>query len=400
MSNNPELKFPLGKVKEVVHKWLYLEDDHMIDVMFATHIANQFQTDPSWMIFIAPPSHTKTELLRSFEGHPQAYFLSNLTPATLVSGINPKKLQEDPSLLLKLDGKTLILKDFTTVLSMRSENQQEIISQLREIYDGHYTKVFGNGKAVDWKGRVGLMAACTPVYDSHYAVIGTLGDRFLLYRTENSNDEEMGLQAQRIVGHEEEMRQEIKQAVHTFINQLDLKDIHFQKDEVINHMIVILGCFCAYARCPVQRDYRDQHIQYLPLPEGPARLVKQFMQIGMGLALVNGKTLIDVEIYEIIKKIGRDLIPGQRLKILKHLWDKKAFESWGEWLKTKEIAEAVSIPASTVKLILEDLMIVGLLNRQRGGEAENAPYKWQFSQKAYDRAAGAEVFKVTPDEPF
>jgi hypothetical protein len=54
------------------------------------------------------------------------------------------------------------------------------------------------------------MAACTPVYDKHYGVIGTLGDRFLLYRTAIKEDEKMGLQAQKIVGREAEMREEIK----------------------------------------------------------------------------------------------------------------------------------------------------------------------------------------------
>ena len=70
-----------------------------------------------------------------------------------------------------------------------------------------------------WKGRVGLLGACTPVYDKHYAVVGSLGDRFLLYRTNNENLEEMGLRAQKMVGQERTMRQEIKEAVHKFIDQ-------------------------------------------------------------------------------------------------------------------------------------------------------------------------------------
>jgi hypothetical protein len=114
-----ELEFPLSKVKEAVRPWLFLEDEGIIDVMCATVIANQFRTDPLWMILIGPPSHAKTELLRALDGHPSAYFLSNLTPATLVSG-KPKK-GPDPSLLPKLNDKTLVMKDFTTILTMRSE---------------------------------------------------------------------------------------------------------------------------------------------------------------------------------------------------------------------------------------------------------------------------------------
>jgi hypothetical protein len=399
MAQPIELEFPLPKVKEAIRPWLFLEDEGIIDVMCATVIANQFKTDPLWIIFIGPPSHAKTELLRALDGHPNAYFLSNLTPATMVSG-KPRK-GPDPSLLPKLNDKILVMKDFTTVLTMRSENQSEVLSQFREIYDGSYTKCFGTGKEFHWKGHVGLLAACTPVYDKHYSVIGSLGDRFMLYRIENTKEEDVGFMAQSIVGQEDRMRKEIREAVHRFLDQFKkVGNIQFGKDESINQKIVTLACFCAHARCPVDRDRYTQAVQYLPQAEGPARLVKQFMQLGMGLALVHGKNVIDVQIYDILKKVGRDLISAQRLSILKHLWEEKVFEYLKEWKSSKEVGDAINMPTSTAKLNLEDLMIVGLLNRLRSGDGETAPYKWQWGQRGYDMAAGANVFEVSKDEPF
>jgi len=393
--------FHLADVKKIIHKWLFLENDRIVDVMLATYVSNKLNTDPLWTIFIAPPSSTKTELLRSLSGHKGVYFLSNLTPSTLVSGLLAKKGRDDPSLLLKLDGKTLILKDFTTVLAMRSEQQQEILSQLREIYDGQYSKVFGNGKEVSWSGHVGLMAACTPYYDSHYGIINILGDRFLLYRTHTGDNEELGLRAQKIVGRESEMRKEIKSVIHKFIDQFHtIEDLNFKHDDAVNQMIVTLACFCAYGRCAVEREYRDKHIKYLPLPEGSARLVKQFMQIGMGLALVRGKKIIDVDVYETIKKIGRDLLPAQRLKILRYLWEEKAFAYLLGKRRTTEITDAVEIPSATTRLILEDLMVVGLLNRERAKDGETTPYEWQLTQQACDMIDGSQLFEITKDEPF
>jgi hypothetical protein len=35
-----------------------------------------------------------------------------------------------------------------------------------------------------WSGKMGLIFGCTEAYDEHYGVIGSLGDRFLLYRLE------------------------------------------------------------------------------------------------------------------------------------------------------------------------------------------------------------------------
>jgi len=152
--NKNALQYPLYEVKKIIKDWLYLEDDTVIDVILAIQVANELRTDPNWMLIIGPPSHAKTELLRSLDGHPKTCFLSNLTPSTLVSGLRFKKGQKDPSLLLTLDGKTLVLKDFTSILSMRSEAQQEILGQLREVYDGQYSKAFGTGKKIDWEETI------------------------------------------------------------------------------------------------------------------------------------------------------------------------------------------------------------------------------------------------------
>jgi hypothetical protein len=157
-------------------------------------------------------------------------------------------------------------------------------------------------------------------------------------------------------------------------------------------MIVSLACFCAYARCPVERNRYDQHIKYDPQPEGTPRLVKQFMQIGMGLALTHGKNSIDEFVYKTIKKIGRDLIPAQRLKILWALWDMRAFEYMSEWKTTKEIAETVNMPTTTAKLLLEDLMVVGVLNRDSRKEGSNVPYTWQLADQICEWIGQAEVF--------
>jgi len=399
-TNTTELQYPLSEVKKTIKSWLYLEDDTVIDVILGTQVANQLKTDPNWMLIIGPPSHAKTELLRSLDGHPKACFLSNLTPSTLVSGLRSKKDGEDPSLLLKLNGKTLVLKDFTSILSMRSEAQQEILGQLREVYDGQYSKAFGTGKKIDWEGHVGLLGAVTPVYDKHYSVIGTLGDRFLLYRTGNTNGRKTGMQAQKIVGHEDQMRGEIRDSVHKFLDQFnDLSGMQFKKNEDINSLIVDLASFVALGRLPVERDYRNQTVLYQPLPEGTPRLVKQLMQLGMGLTIIHGKSGLDVGTFEILKKVGRDLLPSQRLKILQHLWEEGVITT--TWKKTKEVADDINMPATTVKLILEDLMIVELLDRNiEDEEKEKSPYRWRLTDTAFDLMQSSEVFKVSENVPF
>lgn len=353
------------------------------------------------MLIIGPPSNAKTELLRALDEYPDAVFVSTLTDKTIVSGLKPKAGMPDPSLIHKLDGRTMVLKDFTSVLSMRPEKQAEILGQLRELYDGKYNSFWGNGKVIDWRGHVGLLGACTPVYDKHYGVIGSLGDRFLLYRTEECDAEAMAHMAQSMVGRDIDMRAEIRDAVHKFLHQFqDVTNLHFEVDVRSNAQIVSLACFCAYGRTAVDRNYRDRTIEYEPLPEGTARLTKQFMQIGMALALIHDKDRIDGEIYEIVKKIGRDLLPGRRLSIIRELFHKGCTQDQGAWMKTGEIADRLNVPTNTAKMTAEDLMVVRVLQRDRDGEKENSPYRWRLTRDFSNFIQGAEVFEETTNEPF
>ncbi|RJQ76189.1 MAG: hypothetical protein C4519_14850 [Desulfobacteraceae bacterium] len=374
---------PLYRLREVILKWLELENPEIIDVVMAAYIANQLATDPLWLHVIGPPSHAKTEVLRAFEGHPTTYFLSNLTPATLVSGMPAKKGRPEPSLLPKLDGKVVILKDFTSILSMRAESQQEIIAQLREMYDGQYSKDFGNGKRIDWTGSFGLIGACTPVYDAHYGVIGAMGERFLLYRISGENALATGLRAQQIVGREAVMRDEIRQAVHAFIDQFqDLSGIEIKQEQATNEAIVHLACIVAMGRCPVDRDRLSGEIRYMPAPEGPARLTKQLMQLGAGLALARGTHTLGGEVLKTLQKVGRDLIPAYRLSAIKTLWGDDARQSFGLSSTTKQIADSGGMISKTALRTLEDLMLTGVVSRQRDGDYENAPYRWFITDRA------------------
>jgi hypothetical protein len=173
----------IDEVHDAFAEWLALPDpDHgghpfdTVDLALATVVANRLDGDPLWLFLVAPPSSGKTETLMSLVDTEDVYPLNNLTPATFISGYEQKG--EDASLLPKVDGKTIVMKDFTSILTMHRDARAEILSQLREIYDGAYSKDFGNGKHVEWRGKVGLLAGVTPVIDREYAFNAALGERF------------------------------------------------------------------------------------------------------------------------------------------------------------------------------------------------------------------------------
>ena len=101
-------------------KWLHSEHDRpdAITIAFAVCMANRLEGDPVWLFFVGPPGSMKSELLMSLSDHTTVYATTSLTTKTLISGA-PTFSAKDPSLIPQLNGKILICKDFTSILTMQ-----------------------------------------------------------------------------------------------------------------------------------------------------------------------------------------------------------------------------------------------------------------------------------------
>ena len=115
----------------------------------------------------------------------------------------------------------LALKDFGSILSMRAEAKAEILAALREIYDGAWTRHLGSdgGKSLSWKGKLGLLFCATPIINSHYGVIGAMGDRFLLSRLAPAHEGQFERALQHAGAATGLMRKELAEAVAQLFTQ-------------------------------------------------------------------------------------------------------------------------------------------------------------------------------------
>lgn len=370
----------LSQVKESAKEFLLLGDDNIIDVATAVYVANKFNSDPLWMFFTGPPSSAKTEILRAMDGHKNITLISSLTPSTLISGKTIKG-KGNQSLLLKLDtGKMVIIKDFGTILTMYREARGEIFAQLREIYDGQYSKAFGTGETISWSGKLGLLAATTPVIDKYMSVNQMLGERFLHYRVGDENAFGVGCCAFGNVLEEENHRKEFRECMNQFLSRFD-GDLVLNMREVSDtrERIVSLAIFCAHARSAVFRNPYDRSLEAMPQPEGPARLTKQFKVLAMALAAVRDLEEIDNAVYEVVKKTAKDTLPRLRLQTLEALWQ-LYHDDPEKWHRTKEVAMAAGMPTVTTKLKLENLSLLRLIERDTEGEGDKAAYTWRPSE--------------------
>ncbi len=381
----------LDDVKLTFCEWLDIKTHEVVDVIFGTVIANQFKADPISLYLIGPPSVGKTEILRALNGHPAIYPISTLTPQTFISGMKGK----GASLLLVLnaDGKTILtVKDFTTILETKADSRAELISQIREIMDGSYKKSFGTGRTVAWEGKLSLICGVTPVIDKYHSVNSVLGERFINFRMQTNETNRMSEKAFMMSGRETAMRQELQEMTGEFLAQF--KDASLEKIRLgdgIKERLFALVSLVAKGRTGVSRDRFTRTIDYFPQPEGTPRLLKQLWILGAGIATIQGKDEVDEEVFKVVKKVGRDSLPAHRDRILQAMSTRGL--SGGNWETTKGLSRVLNCPSSTTRIYLEDLMMVGLLDRKIQGEDEESdewktretmPYLWRLSSECVE----------------
>jgi hypothetical protein len=372
-SANGSAPWALEDVKRVVQHCLLLPDGGLVvEILLAAVVANRMDGDPLWLFLVNPPSGVKTELIRSLNGVEDVYPLSNLTPQTFASGFEAKKVE--PSLLLRLDRHILTLKDFTTVLTMHRDKRGEILAQLHEIYDGHYRKEFGNGKVVDWTGKLGLIAGVTQVIDTYSSVSQVLGERFICFRVKSEAGAAVAQRAVDNQGQEQEMRQALRGAVAGFLSPIKA----YERITLPGHLvtrIAHLATFCATARSELVRDWKGE-VTYIPEPEGPARLAKQLALFGKALALIGGKSEVSESEYVALYRLAEDTLPRYKLSTLAVLIGADTA------LKTSQVGEKTRYPTDTVRRYLQDLAAMNLVERTPGGEGKAD--LWELSHYCVD----------------
>jgi len=381
-------------VEEYVRRNFLVADEGIIRLLCATIIANRLPGDPVWLLVVAPPSGLKTELLNALDDVSDIYHLSALTPQTLISG--QKRPGHETSLLVKLNGKILTFKDFTTILEMNFSARDEILSQLREVYDGKYSKGFGTGDEIKWEGKVGFMAGVTDAIELHQGRISVLGERFIQYRMKQPDREaaaEMGLEnSEHIVS----IRSEMKRIFPDYIDSIKIPDDAPPVTRELKREIIELSNFGTLARTGIVRDSKDREISYAFPPEMPVRFAKQLIQICKAFMLMGG--FGDKE-HAIIRKIAISSVPRNKRNALLILLKKRQevvansqetliaedeeADDGGEteWT-TRSIAIMLDLPTTTTRRIMEELNALGLI--QRRGKGQGTKMTWDLKPKYRD----------------
>jgi hypothetical protein len=349
------------RVLERFTAWLHLPDPGVVLATLGTLAANRLDGDAVWLLIVGPPSGGKSEVIGSAASLDFTYSASTITEAALLSATPKKeKAKEARGGLLREVGEfgVIAVKDFGSILSMNRDARHATLMALREIYDGSWTRRVGSegGRELTWRGKVGLIAACTPTIDRHHAVMGAMGERFVLYRLV-AEDDEQAVRALTYAGREAEMRAELREAVRDLIAGALAKPREL--DDAERARLIALAMLAVRGRSAVERDGYSREIELVPEPEGPARLVKILDRLLAGLDALG----VEREVaWYVVTKAALDCIPAIRCRLIDML------ACGSEPTTTKALAEGLGYPTNTIRRAVEDLTVHGLAKRIDQGD--------------------------------
>lgn len=381
----------LAEAVAVFRRYLYLPDPAPLYAVLATVAANRMAGDPVWLLLVAPPGAGKSELIQPLGALPDVYPVATLTEAALLSG-TPKRERPDTASggLLRTIGDfgILLAKDFGSVLSMQRDARAAVLAALREVYDGEWTRHVGTdgGRTLHWSGKVGLVAGCTPTIDRHHAVMGAMGERFVLYRLPRVDAQEQARRALAHAGSEKQMRAELGETVAALFAQPFAPPADLGP---YSERLVTLAAFVVRGRSAVERDGYSREVELIPEPEAPTRLVVVLARLLAGLHAIG----VDPDTaWRVVGTAALDSIPALRRAVVNTL---SAVEAE---LATAKIAEATGYPKNTTERALEDLVAHGVVTANRHGQGKATT--WQLADWAAASYAAATTSPEMSGSPF
>jgi len=359
---------------EQYRKWLQLDDEDFIDIVYGSVFANRLDINPLWIFVVAPPGMGKSEMIMSLDGANRIHAQTTLTPASLISG-QRNGAAGDPSLIPKLNGKTLVLEDFTAILQMNQLAREEILSILRSAYGGEVSKAF-SGVIRRYRSTFGIIAGVTPIIESASATNSLLGERFMRYGMNTYGGINSGRnvvrRALQNTTHKTEMRAALKaiarEALTREISPEEIPNLTAEQET----LLVYLAEFVSKLRGIVNKDKYSGTLLSKPFQEIGTRIATQLKALALGISIFKRDTTITLDTWRLITKVARDTIPGRVEEVVRQLYLHYLAQDGAtdkEWFSPLELSRWTHFPVQTVRYLLEDLEMLYVISQDTKGNS-------------------------------
>lgn len=373
---------------------------YALSVSLAVACSVKLVGDQLWVKLISPPSTGKSALAEAF-AVAEEYVKSLSVFKGFYSGYqSDKEGSENLSLIDKLNGKMLVIKDGDTILTL--PNKAQILGQARDLYDTVGRASYNNKMSKDWSGiRFSwLLCGTKPLRSLDRS---ELGQRFLDCRIMDAIDDEL----------EEEVGwrkiNQVRQNLYEVNGQPESTDtpemirakcltggyvIWLRKNvgrlirgvtmsDEAAHQCLRWARFIAYLRARPADSGRSEEEE--AGREMSTRLTSQLGKLALCLAVVLGKKTTDSEVMARVRHVTLDTAQGQTYTLIRHLYaaGSRGAEPSSLSLYTKHSDER---DRKLLKFLLHEL---GAVERFR--TAPNLPVRYRLTTKfraLYEDAVG------------
>jgi hypothetical protein len=369
----------VAELLEVLGRYLHLDDTGHVWFALAVATSTSFDSEPLWAQLVGAPSGGKTETIRSLDAI--AAPLDELTGPALLSWL-PGKPPKPTGVLSRLgDGCNALVTvgDFSTVLSMSDRGgRDQLFALLRRVYDGSVSRDVGNAPhQLRWRGRVTLLAGCTPAIDRYAAHADTLGARWLYYRLPPKQAAGKAIVSGKrrlAAGELEECRRKARDLAAWIVGAARQAAPHVEVPEPVGRHLDDVAVLACYGRGAVARNgYGRREIEGLPVIEEPPRLTWQLVMLYRGLVALG---LDQQRALRLCRRAALDSMPEARRRVLDVLVS-------GERLTSAEVAREIGAHRHVARMTLEELAAVDLVDGVGHDDDSEirAPRPWRLASR-------------------
>lgn len=368
-------KLTLEQIKSYYCEVFFIEDDTILDLLCAIAISSWTKSDAIWLLIVGAPSSGKSEYVNSLGGLSFAHQVSTLTENALLSAM-PGSDGKEKSLLHRMGNNALMLmKDYTSILSLKEELRKKILGDLREIYDGHLKKETGTGKVLEWGpgfklNFIGAVTDAVYLGEGDDASMGRRTLSWIMPRLTHETRIKMAKRSSQNISGAQIKRDKIKELFAEFIEikKLELPDdLDPLPEDLIDELITVAD-FSTKMRTATARTFQGD-LCFTPEAEAPMRMANQLMIMAQILIFLNDGVLKQSH-HDILCKIALDSIPRQRMVALEVLARYEAVD-------TKGLAQELNYPTKTVLKWLEDINVLKGCSRFLSGSRD----MWKLNQR-------------------
>lgn len=397
---------PCDNFKTLINAWQKaLRMTEVIEATLSTMLACAVTTDMKshsdavWLRVLGPPGSAKSTLC-------EALCVSQHTFATSVQkgfhsgyvgkgGGSDDDIEKDSSLIPQINKKTVVIKDADTLLT--ASNRDQILSELRDIYDGTSRAHYRNKKSSVYKGlQITFILAGTK--SLRRLNRSYLGDRFLdcvIYdRGEKNKSLEDEILSRAAYGALRRMREdtgeeessfhdarllEAMQLTAGYLNWLRENGRRLVKEvecsDSVIQTCVRLGEYISYMRARPDKETEEGDSEV----ELATRLSSQLVRLANGQALVMNKTSVDDDVMERVVKVARDTSRGISFDIVNLLYDLPA------GVDVRYVALSIRKSEEVTRKALQFLYAIGIVRADRrannsGARGRNR-HLWELTPK-------------------